>query len=294
MPPIPEVEQMSSPRLQPRAKAIKKQSHEHAEELKKSLPERFFLRFHMTIILLGVAATGLITSKLLLAIGFESLLTRYLLAVTIAYGSFFLFMRTWLWYIQDSDDSSSPDIDVLDAVDFGGEVLITNAGAPAGDSGFSGFGGAGDFAGAGASDSWGDAPDNPVAFAAAPIKPPAASDITSSKAGSGGSLFDIDFDEGGIVLVVLGLLLLVVFGAGAYLIYQAPVILSEAVFQAVLASSLVKASKRIDTFGFMGSVLRATYIPFLIVLAMTIVFGLVAARYCPEATKLADLFKACS
>ena len=39
-------------------------------------------------------------------------------------------------------------------------------------------------------------------------------------------------DEGGIILIPLVILLVVLFGGGIYLIYEAPVIISEAAFEA--------------------------------------------------------------
>lgn len=92
---------------------------------------------------------------------------------------------------------------------------------------------------------------------------------------------------------MFGILLVVIFGAGAYLVYQAPVILSEAAFEALLASGLVKASNKMHGVGWMGSVFKATRIPFLVLLVMTVVFGLVVSHYCPEATRLADIFGDC-
>lgn len=47
-------------------------------------------------------------------------------------------------------------------------------------------------------------------------------------------------------------------GAGVYLLYEAPFILSEAAFEFVLAASLVSGTKRIDSSDWMGSVLKTT------------------------------------
>jgi hypothetical protein len=90
---------------------------------------------------------------------------------------------------------------------------------------------------------------------------------------------------------VLALLLLAIFGAGAYLVYAAPEILSEAAFEALLAAGLIKASKKMDGPGWMGSVFKATWIPFVIVLILTGIFGWVAQTHYPHATRLADIFK---
>jgi hypothetical protein len=131
---------------------------------------------------------------------------------------------------------------------------------------------------------------------AAPIVPgptaPRSAGSSSSGGGSSGSLFDADVDEG-VVLLLFALLLAVIFGAGIYLVYQAPAILTEAAFEAVLASGLVKASRRMTRAGWMGSIFRSTWVPFAIVLAMAIAFGFVAKSFCPDAAKISDVLAGC-
>lgn len=258
------------------------------EHFKRSFPERFLVRFHMTVLLLGVCASGLLTSKLLLEFGLRSMLVRYLIAVCAAYAVFFLLMRIWLWYVGASskDDPPLPDLDVGDAIDLG-QISVDLPGGPGvhaiADGGISGSGG--DFGGGGATDMWGDAPT-----ASGPVHSSGVSSGHGGSSGKGGG-WDFDLGDEGIVLVVLGLLVLVIFGAGAYLVYAAPEILAEAAFEALLAAGLIKASRKITRRGWMGSVLRATLIPFLVVLVMTAIFGLVAQRYYPHATRLGDIFK---
>jgi len=109
---------------------------------------------------------------------------------------------------------------------------------------------------------------------------------SSGRSGGG----ELDLGDEAIVLIALALLLLAIFGAGAYLVYAAPEILSEAAFQALLAAGLIKASRKITTQGWMGSVLRATCVPFLVVLLMTMVFGWVAQKHYPNAARLAEIF----
>lgn len=254
--------------------------------LRRELLERFFVRFHMTLILGSVVLVGVVSSKLLLEAGVTSMLVRYPLAVTVSYLAFFGCIRVWLWYVSKPRQwDLTPDAgDVIDGLsnanDFGG-------GSGGGGGHFS-FGGGGDFGGGGATDGWAGADVAPVARAVA-VAPPKPSGGGSS-GGSSGWSFDFDFDDG-IVLLVFGLLVLIVFGAGVYLVYQAPIILTEAAFQAVLASGLVKASRRLESGGWAGSILRATWIPFAVVLAMALVFGTVAHVYCPDAAKIADVLR---
>jgi len=90
------------------------------------------------------------------------------------------------------------------------------------------------------------------------------------------------------------LALLVIFGAGAYLVYAAPEILAEAAFEALLAAGLIKASRKITRRGWIGSVLRATWVPFVIVLLMTGIFGWVAQNLYPDAARIADILSSSS
>jgi len=100
----------------------------------------------------------------------------------------------------------------------------------------------------------------------------------------------LDADECVLPLILLGALLAAVFGAGLYLIWQAPSILPEAAFDAALAASLLRGAKRIDAPDWTGGVFRATWKPFLWIAAATLAFALAAAHYFPHARKLADLF----
>jgi len=259
------------------------------EHFKQKFPERFFVRLHMTVLLLGVCTSGLIVSKILFEIGLRSMLLRYLIAVCVSYLVFFALMRVWLWYIGagEREDAPLPDLDVVDAIDLGQSSMDAIGGGIQGfsDPALKGMGG--DFGGGGASDVWGsaDAASEPVRSSVASV----------GRGGSFGKSIGLDIDLGDdgivIVLIVLGLLLLVIFGAGAYLVYAAPEILAEAAFEALLAAGLINASRKITRRGWIGSVLKATWIPFLLVVLMTGIFGWVAEAYFPDAARLGDIFK---
>jgi len=250
-------------------------------EFKQSLARRFVVRFHMTLMLAALGASGLLISKVLLEVGVRSMLERYLIAVAFSYALFFLFIKLWLIYISPPKPKPRlPSRDFGNAIDIGNLSLDV-----AQESTFVGdqvFGADGDFGGGGATDLWGGDTAQTV------ISTPSSG--RGSGGGGGSGLFDFDLDEG-IVLIVLALLVLSIFGAGAYLVYAAPEILSEAAFEALLAAGLIKASKKMDGSGWMGSVLKATWIPFVIVLVMTGIFGMVAQTYYPHAARLADIFR---
>lgn len=66
----------------------------------RDLAHRFFLRFHVAIILLWTFLAGLLTTKLLLWVGSESMLVRYPLAIIVSYLAFLLGVRIWLEYVE--------------------------------------------------------------------------------------------------------------------------------------------------------------------------------------------------
>jgi hypothetical protein len=243
----------------------------------------------MTLLLFGVFISGLLFSKVLFELGMRPMLPRYLIAVCASYAAFFLLIKVWLWYVTPSPRrrqtlSDGDTINPVDLCQVSGDAIEGGAGAVRNvvDGAVSGHGG--DFGGGGATDVWGYQP-----ILSNSARSSTAFGGTSPRGGSGGGGFDLG-DEA-VVLIALALLVLVIFGAGAYLVYAAPEILSEAAFQALLAAGLIKASRKMSRQGWMGSVLRATCVPFLVVLLMTGIFGWVAHRYYPHATRLADIFK---
>jgi hypothetical protein len=278
---------------------------------KQLLTLRFFVRFHMLLILTGTGLSGVGVSKLLLEFGVNSMAIRYPIAVVGSYGVFFCLIRLWLWYIAKApagdshvttlnprsrkrSRSKTYDTDI-DLCDMESGTTFPTSSDNAAESETVIFGG-GSSGGGGASDSWGETavnqsihPGNPNSSSAHSTWP-----TSSGKSKDSISVFDFDGDGDGIVvLLALAILLLVILGAGVFLIYQAPAILAEAAFQGALASALTKASHRIDRGDWVGSVLKATWIPLSIVLLMAIVFGLAASKYCPAATKVSEVFYAC-
>jgi hypothetical protein len=100
-------------------------------------------------------------------------------------------------------------------------------------------------------------------------------------------------DEGGLVLIIvlgiLAALLFSVLGAGVFLIWEAPAILAEAAFNAVLAASLVRSTKRMNEPDWLGSVFKATWKPFAVVLALAVVSGWAMHHYLPKASRMMDV-----
>lgn len=246
----------------------------------KRIKERFFLRFHMSLILIATALSGLLATKVLLLLDVKEMLVRYPLAVIFSYLVFFALIKIWLWYISSSS-SSREKSSVGDALDAVGNNMDISLDFPSGGGGSFSFGG-GSSGGGGASASF-DMVDTSSKML------PSADEGVGSAAGEVASgIFD---DEGGVVLIVLGVLLAAIFGAGLYLVYSAPAILSEAAFEAMMATSLVRATKRIDDPDWMGSVLRSTIWPFIIIFVLALLLAGTVQSYWPDAAKLMDVFK---
>lgn len=108
--------------------------------------------------------------------------------------------------------------------------------------------------------------------------------------GSGGSWTDgLGGDLDDLLVIVLLLLLVVCLcGFAIYFIWTAPALLSEAAFEAALAASLARRTRKAASGNWIGSVFRATVVPFAVVLVLSGLLGWAAQRQCPEARRLRD------
>jgi hypothetical protein len=227
------------------------------------LRRNFLLRLHMTMILGGTFAAGLVATYLLLLAGVDSLQLRYGLAVCAAYLGFLVLIRLWLMYVGIRDQPIELDADGIQMLGETGSDAVPD------------LGGGGSFGGGGASGSWGS-----------PMR------VSSSGGGksSGFSLgFDFDADELIVVVLFVALVAALLF-AGVWLIYSAPAILTEAAFEAILTTALVRRARKIDSVGWVGAVTRATALPFIGILILAVGLGFAVEKSCPSATRLKDAF----
>jgi hypothetical protein len=94
-----------------------------------------------------------------------------------------------------------------------------------------------------------------------------------------------------LVLTVLAAVVAAILGGAIYLVSEAPVILSEAAFEGLLAASLVKKTRIIDDEDWIGSIFKTTWKPFAATFAVALVAGFILHSYFPEATKLSEIFE---
>ena len=210
---------------------------------------RFFLRIHMTLILTGTFVAGVVTTRVLMLAGVNTLAVRYAIAISLAYLVFLALVKLWLMYVGSGGFRTADAIDGIDQLTtpLPGDHSLPAMGIRSG--GVRGSGSSGSL------------------------------DLD----------LDFGDDLGGIVLLVLILIIVVVLGGLAiYFIYTAPALLSEAAFEAVLAASIARRAKQAEGSGWMRVIFRATVWPFLAVLALSVLLGWYAQRRCPEALKLRD------
>jgi hypothetical protein len=247
---------------------------------------RHSLRIHMSAILLATAFSGILFSKLFLAFSVDNFIIRYPLAVLFSYLVFFICIKLWLLYVFPKRTGHSNISDCLD-------VPTPSSGSSTSSNITSLHGGEGGFDGAGGSASFelhsSIATEVPLSTFPEGTSSVAdgAGDVVCEAAGAIG--------EGGIVgiivLAVLSVLIATILGSAVYILSEAPMILSEAAFEGLLAASLVKKTRIIDGEDWIGSVFQTTWRPFAITIVVAFFVALILHSYFPEATRLSDILK---
>jgi hypothetical protein len=247
-----------------------------------SLKKRYSLRLHMTLILMATSMAGVLASKGMLAIGLHNVAIRFPISVLCAYLVFFVAIKVWIWLMNDRTVSSSKSCNSRNR----GNTVLNGIDLPIpswGSSEASFSGGGGTFGGGGASGDFGEALGEAASGTGDAVK--GVGEVVGDVAGA------VD-DDGIAVVIVVGLLAILLFavlGAGTLLIWHAPTILAEAAFDAVLAASLVRSSKKMREPNWVGSVFRTTWIPFASVLLLALISGWAMKHYFPTATKMMDV-----
>jgi hypothetical protein len=91
-------------------------------------------------------------------------------------------------------------------------------------------------------------------------------------------------------MIVVGLIALAIGGA-FFVISMGPEILVDAAFNAMLAGGLIKAGEKVSDPDWIGSVIKATWVPFGIVLMTAWVFTGMAAVLTPKAHTFGEVMR---
>jgi hypothetical protein len=264
--------------------------------LKRRLTERirksYFVRFHMVLILSATVISGVICSKVLSMMGVSRMSLRYGIAIIVSYLLFFFFVKLWLLYIgmgrlfrskKDKGKDGSSWGDLIPS--YGG------AGSGSGAPRFPGFGG-GTSGGGGAEGAFAEGNPGvavPVGVGSNPV-------AAGGSHGGGGGILDglSGFGDEGflkiLAIVLLAALVLSVVIVGGYLIWSAPIILSDAAFHVLLVAGLSRKVKRVKESNWEMSIFKATWWGFLLILFAAVAFGIAAQLYKPAAITVKDLF----
>jgi hypothetical protein len=245
-------------------------------KLRHELERGSYPRIQMSLIVALTGGAGFLASFLLLHAGVASMAVRYPLALLAAYFVFLLLLWAWL-HLNTSDlgDGSGAG-DLLDvAADLPDLVPSRTAGDAA--SAVIRAGRGGDFGGGGASASFDDV---------VPARGLLDSDAIPSSVGeAAGSVFEAD--ELAIPLLVV-LLAIGLALASFYIVYAAPALFAELLFDGVLSFTLYRHLRKTDDPHWLMTAVRKTALPFAITAVVLAGVGFGLAHYAPGARTLSQ------
>ena len=259
--------------------------------IKHYLVQRFYTRFHMSLIMMGAGMAAMVSNWALLHWGVTKMWMRYPVAVTCSYLTFLAGVWLWIQYVEFRKDSANKNSS-NDGAD------ISDLWIPSGNSSGSSLeipsiarGGGGSFDGGGAAGEWAEvAPVQAfTSSSSSGASPPSSNGFKDAFSGFG-DLGDLD-GEAAIVIGLALLLIASIFIVSGYILWFAPDILSEAIFGATLAGSLAGAAKREDNQGWVTGVIKKTWWPFAIVFFFAMVFALYAGSHYPAAKTLGEAWQ---
>lgn len=207
----------------------------------------------------GAAAVGV--SAGLFRLGLEQLGYRYAVATIAGYAVFLLLIRIWIAFLRPKH---SPD-----SLDYVPDLPMRDATVGDGSVGFSG----GSSGGGGASGGWGSPADG-----GGPHIP----------------LPDVDADEAWPVVAAVMVAAVVLLGAVVatlYVVYYAPVLLAEIALDAALVTGIYRRLRRQDARHWLGSAIRHTWRPALVILVSLFVLGTVLQWTNPSMRTIGDVLR---
>lgn len=237
--------------------------------VQRQLEQDAYPRLQMGLIVALTGASGWLLSALLLALGMDQMALRYPAALG---GAYLVFLGLlWLWLgTQAQDYDLLPDV-VDMALPRGGQGCASDAPLTSG--------GSGDFAGGGASGHF-DAP------AALPADEPGVLSAVGDAVGSVG-----DADEFAIPLLAIALAIGLAF-ASLYVVYLAPALFAELLFDGVLSYTLYRRLRHADSSHWLSTAFRRTVLPFALTAVFVALVGAGLAAYAPGAHTLGQALHA--
>ena len=236
--------------------------------LQQQLERDSFPRLQMGLIVALTGAAGLLCSFMLLRLGIHAMALRYPLALLGAYAFFLVLL--WLWLRSKAEDYADvPDL-VGNLPEFpsgsGGSRLPVISGR------------GGDFGGGGASASFDEISATP------PVEAESVSFVGKATSSA------LEADEAAIPLLVVAL----AFGlavASLYIVYLAPALFAEMLFDGVLSFSLYRHLRHTDQSHWLGTAFRRTALPFGLTAVFLMAVGGAMAAYAPDAWTIGEVIQ---
>jgi hypothetical protein len=234
--------------------------------IQQALEARSYPRLQMMLLVALTGGAGFLASFLLLTYGVDSLGLRYSLSVGISYLVFLILLWIWLRTDGDAYDGLDVTVEILNA--------IPNASARTA----SGMGGGGSYSGGGSSGRWEDSSSSEPLVEMPDVSFPGADSVADAEE------FAIPI---AVVLAVLSVVFVVLF-ASFSVILSAPVLFAELLVDGVLAASLYKRLRRVDSRHWLQSAVRRTLAPFVITAVLAGAVGWGLSVYAPGARTLGE------
>ena len=258
-------------------------------------------RLVMSLMLASTIGCGFLVSVALHRAGMGAPLWRYPLAVLAAWAVFLGLVSVWVWWQRRANTATETAENVRGArqskssssTDWTGGIGPGNGGGGAGGgrSSASWGGGGGRFGGAGASDSFAEAPVQGFASGF-------GSGSVSSRSGSKGGGWDLDFagDDTGFVVLLIGIIVVAaaVFGIVFYAVYSAPTFFAELLIDGGVGTWLYKRADVAHRPDWLTTAMRRSVWPVMVLLVMFIALALVMRHVAPGATTLGQAWQVVS
>ncbi|MHB1175308.1 MAG: hypothetical protein ACYCZJ_09325 [Sulfuriferula sp.] len=225
-----------------------------------------FPRLQMSLLVTITGAAGFLASYSLLHAGMSEMWVRYLVALGITYLVFLLLL--WMWLRTSAKDYADfPD--------------LSNFVPGHGNSSGASYGGkGGEFGGGGASGSF-DQPIEPMHLESVSL-----SSDTNPVGEALGAVSDAD--ELAIPLAILVLVVALLLSS-FFVIYSAPILFAELLVDGVLAASLYRRLRGLETRHWLETAIRRTFWPFLLTALFVAAAGWAMGFYAPGAESIGDV-----
>jgi hypothetical protein len=229
-------------------------------------------RLQIMIILGLTGVATFLTSAVLLRLGVTQMVVRYPVAIAAAYGVFIMLIGFWLWLQRNDTDMLDVAGEVLDHTDWVGDGRVSSTGGSVNLAGMS-------------------AP--PVSGDSVNLSGMSTPPVPSGS--GGGPSFDIvgiDVDLDDAIWVVLAIVVLIAgLLAILYIVYIAPILLTEVLVDGLLAAGLYKTVKGVEGRYWMTTVLRKTAIPAILALIFFSIAGFCVQKIEPKASSIGDAWR---